>query len=280
MGAGDAGKIGCMEAKDDVRQQIRDRALRHMCEVIETTPTEREPFVHFIVRGMLPDDIYRELLGLLPADSLYERFDAGPAGWSKPGKALRDRLTGPHWSGDRWRFKLTNESIDRLHGSQRSFWLGIRDALGSRELKETVFGRLRDGLARRFGSERAPTQLPGYPLPELFREQPGYEIKPHPDSEAKVVTLQIALARDDSQEMLGTEFYRRSTNPLRRPRELRGFELARRVPFLPNVAYAFAVTPDSWHGRTSLRGGVRERDSILHFWYAEPERANPAILAQ
>src|SRR4051794_9843632 len=99
-----------METKNHVRQEIRDRALRHMREVIESTPTEREPFVHFIVDGMLPDDIYRELLALLPADSLYERFEAGTPGWSQPGKALRDRLTGPHWSGDRWRFKLTNES--------------------------------------------------------------------------------------------------------------------------------------------------------------------------
>jgi hypothetical protein len=268
-----------MQTKDNVRQQIRDRALRHMCEVIDLTPAEREPFVHFIAHGILPDDIYRELLTGLPAGSLYERFEAGTAGWSQPVKALRDRLDGPHWSGDRWRFKLTNESVDRLHGRQRSFWLGLRDALGSSEFKEAVFTRLRDGLARRFGSEREAAQLPGYPLPELFREQPDYTIKPHPDTGAKVVTMQIALPRDNSQEMLGTEFYRRSSNPLRRVLKSPGFEIARRAPFLRNVAYAFAVTPDSWHGRSEC-GGAEVRNSILLFWYAKPEHANPDILAQ
>ena len=108
-------------------------------------------------------------------------------------------------------------------------------------------------------------------------------IKPHPDMRKKVVTMQIALPSDDGQKHLGTEFYRRSFNPLHLLREPRGFEVVKQPPFLPNVAYAFAVinalTLKSWHGRTTLGGQVGVRNTILNIWYAEAAQANGDIVA-
>jgi hypothetical protein len=126
--------------------------------------------------------------------------------------------------------------------------------------------------------------MAAYPLPELFRETAGYVIKPHPDTRRKVVTMQIALPPDASQRDLGTEFYRRSWNPLALLREPRSFETVKRAPFLPNVAYAFVVINSlwlkSWHGRTTLRAGIGVRNTILNIWYADAKDANPDLVAQ
>jgi hypothetical protein len=185
---------------------------------------------------------------------------------------------------NRGKFALSNTNLDHLLGRQRSLWLAVRDALASPQFKAAVFERLAGGLAYRFGiSPEKAAATPGYPLPELFRETKGYTIKPHPDTRRKVVTMQIALPEDDHQRDIGTEFYRRSWNPLAMLREPRGFEVVKRAPFLPNMAYAFVVINSlrlkSWHGRTRLPGGLGARNSILNIWYAQAKDANADILA-
>ncbi len=256
---------------DLLRQETFAKTVAHMVRVVGATPTENEPFPHFVVRGIIPDDIYRELLALLPEQSQYEAF------------SYEKHSTGG--ASNRGRFELTDENLGRLVGRQRSFWLGLRDALGAPEFKAAVFSKLRAGLALRFGvPEQQASSVPGFPLPELFRETSGYTIKPHPDTRRKVVTMQIALPADESQEHVGTEFYRRSLNPLHLFREPRGFEVVKQASFLPNTAYAFTVinflTLKSWHGRTMLRGDVGVRNTILNIWYAKAKDANADLVAQ
>jgi len=96
--------------------------------------------------------------------------------------------------------------------------------------------------------------------------------------------MQIALPRDDSQRDLGTEFYRRSRNPLSLARPPRGFVVARLMAFLPNTAYAFAVLNTlrlkSWHGRSSIPASQGERNSLLNIWYEKAEDANTDLIAE
>jgi hypothetical protein len=260
-----------MEIHDELRREIKSHALAHMVKAIRRAPEEHEPFPHVIAHEIFPPEVYREMLALLPDVSLYEAF------------SYEKHAT--NGTSNRGRFKLTDDEISRLGGRQRSLWLGVRDALGAPEFKAAVFSKLRAGLAFRFGvSPAQAAEVPAFPLPELFRETSGYSIKPHPDTRKKVVTMQIALPKDNKQEDLGTEFYRRSLNPLHLFREPRGFEVAKKAPFLPNVAYAFAVINaiklKSWHGRTTLHAETGERNSILNIWYANAAHANPDIMAQ
>jgi len=255
----------------DEGREIYESAVSHMIAAVERSPLETEPFPHFFVAGLFPRDIYEEMLAELPEPALYEAF------------SYEKHATDGE--SNRGRFTLDRQSLDRLSGRQRSLWLAIRDALGSPEFKTAVFRRLSVGLAYRFGvSPAEASQTPGYPLPELFRETRGYAIKPHPDTRRKLVTMQIALPADDSQRHLGTEFYRRSVNPLSLLREPRGFDIALQAPFLPNAAYAFTVLNTirrkSWHGRTTLAGEVGVRNSILNIWYAKPEDGNADLVEQ
>lgn len=258
-----------MKLHDHVRDEIKDRALAHMVGTIESAPAEHDPFPHVIAHGIFPGDLYQEMLALLPEDSQYEAFAYE--------KHSNDGAS------NRGRFQLTDAWLDRLSGRQRSLWQGVRDALGAPEFKNAVFQKLCVGLAFRFNlPEDKASRVPAYPLPELFRETSGYSIKPHPDTRKKIVTMQIALPADRTQQHLGTQFYRRSLNPLHLLREPRGFEVAKQPPFLPNVAYAFSVinalSLKSWHGRTTLAGEVGVRNTILNIWYADPAQGNPDIV--
>jgi hypothetical protein len=174
---------------------------------------------------------------------------------------------------------MQNDWLDRMSGIRRTFWYAVRQALGGQQLKEAVYSKMSAGLAFRF--KCAPSEvnsIPGYALPELFRELSSYRIAPHPDTRRKVVTMQISLPRDDSQRDLGTEFYKLSLKPRHLMREPRGFDVVKCTPFLPNAAYCFSVLTGvswrSWHGRSTLPAHSGVRNSILNIWYLNAEDAN------
>src|SRR5690606_16679427 len=92
---------------------------------------------------------------------------------------------------------------------------GVAAALASREFQTALFGKLSVGLARRFGVPRDQTAgIQATPQPALYRDLPGYEITPHPDTRRKIVTMQLFLPRDDARPYLGTCLYRRRLRPL------------------------------------------------------------------
>jgi hypothetical protein len=251
--------------------QLRASIVAHMVKAVTETPLETDPFPHISIRGFLPPRVYSRLMEQLPDVALFEPFD------------YEKHQTGGE--SNRRRFQMSNAWLDKLAGETRTLWYTLRSALGSRELKAVVFSKLSPGLAFRYGvAPNEAVSLPGYALPELFHETDGYRIKPHPDTRKKVVTMQFALATDASQEPLGTEFYRRSRNPASWFREPRGFEIAKRMPFAPNAAYAFVVLNTlqlkSWHGRTSIPGEAGSRMSLLNIWYEKLEHANGDLAAE
>lgn len=255
-----------------LRNQVAESCRSHAIQAVQRAEYSDDPFPHFFAREFFPAKIYADLLAYLPATSSYE-----PASYEKHVSAEGD--------SNRFVFKLRQESLARLDDDSRQFWLGIRDALGSVGLQRAVYARLAPGLAHRYGIKpSAVPELTGYADPALYRETAGYRIAPHPDTRRKVVTMQIALPRDDSQVDIGTEFYRRSLNPASLLREPRGFEIVKRSPFLPNAAYAFSVlntlTRKSWHGRSTLASSQGVRNSLLNLWYENAASANPEIVEE
>jgi len=254
------------------RAQIAHASLAHMLSRVETTAFHDDPFPHISIQNFFPEDAYRRILTLMPGDEHYSHCD-------------EEKNRGYDGAINRSRLQLTNEQLERLSPESQALWLGIRDALGSPLLKRAVFNKLAPGLAYRYGiAERTAADVEGYPRPELFREKKGFRIAPHPDTRGKVVTMQIALAADDTQKHLGTGFYRRSFAPSNWLREPRGFEIAKRMPFSPNAAYAFVVLNTllkrSWHGRETLDGVSGVRNSILHIYYAKSRHANQDIVRE
>jgi hypothetical protein len=249
---------------------LRQYCLDHLASIMSRTPLATDPFPHFVVRGFFPDDVYDSLLRLLPRISLYEPF-------------AYEKHQSASGESNRRRFEFSNASLERLDPRRQSFWRTIRSVAGSPELKRLAFEKLAPGLAFRYSVEPEKVAgLPGYALPELFHETAGYAIKPHPDTRRKVVTMQIALPRDESHRELGTEFYRRSLNPLALTRPPHGFVIARTMDFLPNTAYAFSVLNTlrlkSWHGRSTIPASLGKRNSILNIWYEKAADANTDLI--
>jgi hypothetical protein len=254
------------------RREVYQACLGHMVMAAERAAASDDPFPHFLISGVFPADVYDELLAHLPEPALYKAFSYKKHATDEGG-SNRGNLT------------LSEANLDRMPDRSRGLWLGVRDALGAPRFKDAVFRRLAPGLAYRMGvSDDEAARMPGYPMPQLFRETAGYTIAPHPDTRRKLVTMQVALPGDDSQRDLGTEFYRRSWNPMTQFREPRGFEIAKQPPFLPNSAYAFAVINTlrlkSWHGRSKLTGESGVRNSILNIWYAQPQDASADLVEQ
>lgn len=251
---------------------LRQHIVDFLCQNVKRTPLERDPFPHLVLQQFFPADVYSELQRLFPELSLFEAFSY-------------EKHHTENGESNRRRFQTSNASLDRLPPAARVFWYSVRSALGSPELKTAVFEKLAPGLAFRYRvDEAAAAELPGYALPEVFHETDGYRIKPHPDTRKKVVTMQIALPEDDRQSAMGTEFYRRSLRPAAWLREPLGFEIAKRMKFEPNCAYAFTVLNTtllkSWHGRTTIPGQCGARKSLLNIWYEKAEHACLDLVAE
>ena len=115
-----------------------------------------------------------------------------------------------------------------------------------------------------------------YCKPSLFRDLEGYEIPPHPDGRAKIVTMQLYLPHDRSQLALGTSLYQRRLT-MSGLYSWRGrFRKVKQFAFQPNSGYAFAVSNSlakkSWHGRESLPQGCGVRNSLLNIYFATADR--------
>jgi hypothetical protein len=241
----------------------QQKLINHMVSSVGAVEMHSEPFPHIFIRDLFPQDFYARMIDMLPPTEVYEAF------------AIEKYSTGDGESV-RKRCLVGNEQLDQLSPEQRELWFDVRAALGSPDFKNAIYQKLGPGLSYRFGcGPDAVADLPGYALPELYRETAAYRIKPHPDTRKKVVTMQISLARDESQVNLGTEFYSRSLRPSTWLREPKGFEITKVMQFLPNAAYAFVVLNKlalkSWHGRTTLESTSGVRNSILNIWYADKD---------
>lgn len=235
----------------------------HAIQSVNGAYVSHDPFPHFTALELFPEKFYRELVDAMPSDDHCTPIGANS---SVDGDAACRLRWGTH-----------EESLALLDPDAQRLWRAARGALASEAFRQIVYTRLAEGLALRFGCriDEVLQKAPGFALPELYRETRGYRIAPHPDTRKKVVTMQVSLARDATQQHLGTEFYRRSMAPSAWRSEPRGFEIVKTAPFLPNAASAFVVLNKvglkSWHGRTALTEQTGVRNSILNIWYSNAE---------
>jgi hypothetical protein len=210
------------------------------------------PFPHIFFRNFFPADFYRDLIRNVPRQGY-------------------DPITG---TGTRMALRLYGDNVDKIEPEVRAMWAAASAMLTSKQVEDAIRVRLHDGLEIRARGDKVsgPDALRLVAKPVVYRDTDGYQIKPHPDTRKKVVTMQLYCPADESQEALGTTLYRASLKGLLHVGSY-CLEPVKTLPFLPNVGYAFVVlkayhslTRMSWHGRPQIHTD-QPRVSILNTFY-------------
>jgi len=204
-----------------------------------------DPFCHLWMEEIFPDELYSQMLDNLPDGRFYKEL------------RHQDAIQADGRSS-RLQFGLAPKEIEELPNGQKEFWSHARQALYSPHLEQAFRRALDAGLEHRFGKARKTVGIE--PRPLLVRDISGYKIGVHTDIAPKVITVQLYLPPDSSQEHLGTSYYRAGAEP-------RSYELAKRLPFRPKTGYAFAVTDHSFHGVDAVTEPDVVRNSLMLTYY-------------
>ncbi len=219
---------------------------------IEAADYSAFPFPHIFFRNFFPADFYRDLIRNVPTRGY-------------------DPITG---TGTRMALRLYGDNVDKIEPEVRAMWAAVSAMLTSQEVEKAIRIKLHDGLEIRARGDKVagPDAVRLVAKPVVYRDTDGYQIKPHPDTRKKVVTMQLYCPVDESQEALGTTLYRASLKGLMHVGSY-CLEPVKTLPFLPNVGYAFVVlkayhslTKMSWHGRPQIHTD-QPRITILNTFY-------------
>ncbi len=218
--------------------------LEPLLAAVNEAEVSTDPFVHVRISHLFPEPVYRSLLAHLPENHHYHELRHMDA-------------IQPDGSSARLRFSFGDKEMAALPPEKRAFWQRLLMALCDPALEKAFREKLKSGLNERFRDSLSEIVL--RPVPELIRDLTGYRIGVHTDIFKKVITTQYYLPEDDSQESLGTRFYRRQSDGK--------FDPVLRMPVLPATGYAFAVNARSWHGVDSVPTLPKPRNSLMLTYY-------------
>jgi len=227
------------------RRRAAARLADFVAQSVDKARAVEKPFFHLEFDRVFPDDIYAQILRLMPESSDYRSMH----GQSKVKEGTQTRV----------KIDLFPEYIRNLPAEKRALWDVVGRALCSDKVRQAFIRRLAPGLKKRFGDTFARVGM--YPIPILTRDIPGYLITPHTDTRWKGITVQLYLPADDANTDIGTIFHDVLPDGSK-PK-------ATQMRFAPNSGYAFAVGDDTWHSADPVHNRVKTRDSILLTYFVD-----------
>ena len=227
------------------RRRAAQRLADFVAQSVDEARAVEKPFFHLEFDRVFPDDIYAQILKLMPESADY--------------RPMHGRSKSQDENPTRVKIDLFPEYIRNLPAEKRALWDIVRRALCSDPVKQAFIRRLAPGLSKRFGKDFA--QVGMYPIPILTRDIPGYLITPHTDTRWKGITVQLYLPETDANTDIGTIFHDVLPDGSK-PK-------AAQMRFAPNSGYAFAVGEDTWHSADPVHNRVKTRDSILLTYFVD-----------
>ena len=209
-------------------------AFKHFASRLQSAKVELDPFPHYVLEQVFPDDYYRELLRNLPASEVYENLYEVTDLKLDHFRHRDQRDMDPGWTD---RLQLPPE--------QKRFWISFNQWFLSEELARMVM--------KSFGRESWPELSVES---QFIRHRTGYFLGPHSDLYTKLVVLLLYLAPDDTAEHLGTSLYRPRqagfSCPASKHYPFTDFIRVKTAPYRPNSLLAFVRSDISFHGLEPL----------------------------
>ena len=207
------------------------KPLDHFRERLRTARVELDPFPHYYLERVFPDDYYHELLSKLPPTDVYENL-----------YEVTD-LKLDHFR-HRDQRDMNEGWVDRLPSELKPFWRSFNEWFIGSELAQAVL--------QSFGDHWPEVSVES----QFIRHRAGYFLGPHSDLYTKLVVLVIYLAPDNSAEHLGTSLYRPKDPAFECPDSKHypfdDFIRVKTAPYRPNSMLAFVRSNISFHGLEPL----------------------------
>jgi hypothetical protein len=213
----------------------------HFIERLRTANVEADPFPHYYLEGVFPDDYYAELLRHLPSSSVYENLYEVTS------------LKLDHFR-HRYQRDLNDGWTNALPPALQSFWNSFNEWFLSPQLAQAVLESFAAPLQSRIGEKSSWPEVSVEA--QFIRHRPGYFLGPHSDLYTKLVVLLLYLAPDNRAEKLGTSLFRPKVAGFSCPDSkhypFEDFICVKTAPYKPNSLLAFVRSDISFHGLAPL----------------------------
>jgi len=211
--------------------------LAHLVSRLQAADVVTEPYPHYYLENVFPDDFYKELLHHLPGISFYQNLF----------EVTTLKL-------DHFRYRdqrdLTDGWTDRLPVELQQFWNRFNAWFFGPDLAEAVLDSFAQPLRARIGAKGSWPDVSVES--QLIRHRAGYFLGPHSDLHTKLVVLLIYLAPDESAMHLGTSLYRPKAAGFSCPNSthypFEDFVKVKTAPYKPNSMFGFVRSDISFHG--------------------------------
>ena len=215
--------------------------LAYVIERLRSAELVFDPYPHYYLENVVPEEYYESILSHLPQSSVYENL-----------YAVTDLKLDHFRHRDQRDFNQgwTELLPDKL----KSFWNEFNDWFLGPELAQSLLQTFAAPLSERFGEQKSwpETSVES----QLIRHRAGYFLGPHSDLYSKLVVVLFYLAPDSRAEHLGTSIYRPKDPsfacPLGTHYSFDDFVRVKTVPYRPNSLLAFLRSDRSFHGVESL----------------------------
>lgn len=216
--------------------------FEHFADRLRAARVEFDPFPHYYLERVFPDDYYRELLRHLPGSGVYENL-----------YEVTD-LKLDHFR-HRYQRDMNEGWTNELPPGLRSFWDSFNQWFLGTELARVVLESFAEPLRERIGERES---WPAVSVEAQFiRHRAGYFLGPHSDLYTKLVVLLIYLAPDPGAQHLGTSLYRPKSPGFSchdsRHYPFTDFIKVKTAPYRPNSLLAFVRSDVSFHGLEPLK---------------------------
>jgi len=239
------------------RSNLPASPLNHVAARLRAAEVVLDPYPHYYLDNVFPEDYYRELLRHLPGNAVYQNlFEVTDY------KLDHFRHRDQRDLREGW----TAELPDEIKG----FWEDFSEWFLGPALAGAVLDSFAEPLRARYGGKESWPEVSVEP--QLIRHRAGYFLGPHSDLYTKVVVLLIYLAPDESGAHLGTSLYRPKDpgftchDSTHHPFE--DFHRVKTAPYRPNTMLAFLRSDVSFHGVEPLTeqdvASTRGRDLIQY----------------